>query len=143
MIIKPNATVVVYTNTQQKYLPSVYSKFEGLVQEYKIVAYIEELGVLCYGNDTYFYDMNRYVNDIMSTDFIEMTYNQYIIGHNEKLVRENPDAPMLNSMPPMMQGVQMNEHGTNAPILREIIHNNNPVLTNLSNRGVKVQILKG
>ncbi|QOI71737.1 hypothetical protein pEaSNUABM47_00253 [Erwinia phage pEa_SNUABM_47] len=142
MIIKPDTTVVVYINAQQKYLQSVYSRFEGLVQEYKTVAYIEDYGVLCYGLDTYFYDMNKYVKDIMSTDFVEMTYYEYLNGHKDKLLRENPDAPMLNTMEPMMQGVQMNEY-VQPPILREIIHNPNPVLTNLSNHGVKVQILKG
>lgn len=142
MIIKPDSIVVVYLNTQQQYHRSVYSKFEVLIQEYKMVGYIEDLGVLCCGFETVYYDMNRYVNDVMSSDIQEMTYEEYIQYYQGKLARDNPGAPVLNEMPPMIPGVQMNEYQTQSTPVREML-NSNPVLQNLSNHGVKVQILRG
>lgn len=142
MIIKPDSIVVVYLNTQQQYHRSVYSKFEVLFQEYKMVGYIEDLGVLCCGFETVYYDMNRYVNDVMSSDIQEMTYEQYIQYYQGKLARDNPGAPVLNEMPPMIPGVQMNEYQSHPEPVREVL-NSNPVLQNLSNHGVKVQILRG
>lgn len=139
MIIKPNSTVVVYLTTQQKYHQSVYSKFEVLYQEYKMVGYIEDLGVLCCGFDTVYYDMNNYVNDIMHSDFKEMTYEQYIQYYQGKLAQDNPGAPMLNDSQSVTFGqTQVNE----APMVREVL-NSNPVLKNLNDKGIKVQILKG
>lgn len=142
MIIKPDSIVVVYLNTKQEYHRSVYSKFEVLFQEYKMVGYIEDLGVLCCGFETVYYDMNRYVNDVMCSDIQEMTYEQYIQYYQGKLSRDNPGAPVLNEMPPMIPGVQMNEYQSTPEPVREML-NSNPVLQNLSNHGVKVQILKG
>lgn len=138
MNIKPDSTVVVYLNTQQKYHRSVYSKFEVLIQEYKMVGYIEDLGVLCCGFETVYYEMNKYVNDIMNSDFEEMTYEQYILYYQGKLAQDNPGAPVLNDMPKMIPGVQMNE---TVPV-REVL-NSNPILQNLNDKGIKVQILKG
>ncbi len=142
MNIKPDSTVVVYLNTQQKYYKSVYSKFEILIQEYKMVGYIEDLGVLCCGFETVYYDMNKYVNDIMNSDFEEMTYEQYINYYQGKLAQDNPGAPVLNDMPKMIPGVQMNEYTQDAIPTREVL-NSNPILQNLSDKGIKVQILKG
>lgn len=140
MIIKPESIVVVYLNTKQEYHRSVYSKFEVLIQEYKTVGYIEELGVLCCGFETVYYDMNRYVNDVMSSDIQEMTYEQYIQYYQGKLSRDNPCSPVL--IQPMVHGVQMNEYQSHPEPVREML-NYNPVLQNLSNHGVKVQILRG
>ncbi len=142
MIIKPESIVVVYLNTKQEYHRSVYSKFEVLFQEYKMVGYIEDLGVLCCGFETVYYDMNRYVNDVMCSDIQEMTYEEYIQYYQGKLARDNPGAPVLNEIPPMIQGVQMNEYQTQPTPVREML-NSNPVLQNLNNHGVKVQILRG
>lgn len=142
MIIKPDSTVVVYLNTQQKYHQSVYSKFETLIQEYKMVGYIEDLGVLCCGFETVYYDMDQYVNDIMVSDFEEMTYEQYILYYQGKLARDNPGAPVLNDVPKMIPGVQMNEYSQDIAPAREVL-NSNPILQNLNDIGVKVKILKG
>ena len=142
MDIKLNSNVVVYMNKQQKYHKSVYSKFEVLIQEYKMVGYIEDLGVLCCGFETVYYDMNQYVNDIMSTDFEEMTYEEYIQYYQGKLAHENPGAPVLNDMPNMIPNVQMNEYTQPSVPVREVL-NSNPILQNLNDKGIKVQILKG
>jgi hypothetical protein len=145
MIIKPDSVVVVYLNTKQEYHRSVYSRFEVLFQEYKMVGYIEDLGVLCCGLETVYYDMNRYVNDVMTSDIQEMTYEEYIKYYQGNLARDNPGAPMLNDSPTITFGqTQVNEFNTPVPVreVREVL-NSNPVLQNLSNHGVKVQILKG
>ena len=141
MIIKPESTIVVYENKVQKYFKSVYSNFEVLFQEYKMVGYIEELGVLCCGFDTVYYDMNLYVNDIMNSDFEEMRYEDYILYYQNKLEKDNPGAPSLNEFPLVFPNVQVNEFGQEN-ITRTVL-NSNPVLSNLSKHGVNVQILKG
>ena len=143
MIIKPNATVVVYTNTQQKYHRSVHSRFEILYQEYKTVGYIEELGILCCGSDAVFYNFNTYVQDIMYCDFEEMTYAEYTKLYQDRLTSDNPHAPMLNEMPSQFGSVSVlvNEYGQQN-VTRQVL-NANPVLSNLNDKGIKVQILRG
>lgn len=147
MIISPQATVVVYLNRKQTYHQSVYSRFEILYPEYKMVGYIEDLGVLCCGSDTAYYDMNTYVNDIMSSDFEEMTYADYLCYYKNILVKENPNAPMLNEAPGITFGSsfpqpnQVNEYGQEN-VTRQVL-NANPALTDLNRNGIKVQILKG
>jgi len=143
MIIKPNSTVVVYTNTQQKYHRSVHSRFDILYQEYKTVGYIEEIGVLCCGSDTVYYDFDAYVQDIMYSEFEEMTYTEYLKLYQDRLTRDNPHAPMLNELPNQVGSVSVpvNEYGQQN-VTRQVL-NANPVLSNLNDKGIKVQILRG
>lgn len=144
MIIKPNSTVVVYRNPRQYYHQSVHSRFQILYEDNKMVGYIEDLGILCCGTDAVYYSMDSYVDDIMYTDFEEMTYTEYLKKYQERLVRDNPHAPMLNELPSTtMQEMSnpVNLYGQQN-ITRQVI-NANPVLSNLNNHGVKVQILRG
>ena len=135
MIIKPNSTIVVYMNTQQQYYRSAHSRFEIMIPENKMVGYIEDLGVLCWGYEIVYYDMNKYFNDVMVSDIDEMTYKDYLQYYHDRLERENPGAPVLNDMPAMIPGVQMNEY-TQAP-QREILK------SNINVAGVNVKILRG
>lgn len=155
MIIKNDQNVVVYINTQSKYLRSVYSKFEGMVQEYKTVAYIEDYGVLCYGLDTYFYSMDKYIDDVMRGEFIEMTYGEYILKHRDSLAVTFPDAPVLVSAPSTVtENTPQIQFGNSEPlplinkfgqtdVTKQVLLDNNPVLADLNRNGIKVQILRG
>lgn len=143
MIINPNSTVVVYQIKEQKYYKSVYSKFEILIQEYKMVGYIEDLGVLCCGFETVYYDMNQYVKDIMSSDFDEMTYEEYIKYYQGKLAKDNPGAPMLNDAPPITFGAPQINELEQAPMQREILNSSTSRNTSITIGGAKVNILRG
>lgn len=141
MIIKPDSTIVVYISTKQEYHRSVYSKFEILYPEHKMIGYIEDLGVLCCGHETAYYDMSSYVNDIMYSDFQEMTYDDYLRYYKGILEKDNPAAPLLNESSITFGNFQVNE--VDEPSQARQILNSNPVLNNLHKNGVKVQILKG
>ncbi|EBS4516355.1 hypothetical protein DQT32_02860 [Salmonella enterica subsp. enterica serovar Braenderup] len=139
MIISPNATVVVYQCKQQRYYKSVHSRFEIMYPEYKMVGYIEDLGVLCCGYEIVYYDMNSYVNDIMTSDFQEMTYSEYVKYYQNKLEKENPGAPVLNDSPPITFGVPQTVTEYQAPEApaRQMLN------SNINVAGVNVKILRG
>lgn len=140
MIIKPDSVVVVYLNTKQEYHRSVYSRFEILYNEYSSVGYIEDLGVLCCGTDVVYYDAERYLDDIMYSNFEEMTYEQYTKQYQNQLATYNPGAPIISNQP-LTVNETINNYGQQN-ITHQIL-NSNPVLTNLNNHGIKVQILRG
>lgn len=139
MIISPKATVVVYQCKKQRYYQSVHSRFEIMYPEYAMVGYIEDLGVLCWGYEIVYYDMSSYVNDIMSSDFEEMTYEEYVKCYKNKLEKDNPGAPVLNDTPPITFGVPQTVTEYQAPEapVRQMLN------SNINVAGVNVKILRG
>lgn len=97
MNVMPDTEVVVYKFSKELFLRSTFSKFEVLIKYGTLVAYIEEYGILCDGNDWCFYSVEEYMSDILKTDTTEMTYNEYRELYKQKLDNMYPDAPKLEA----------------------------------------------
>ncbi len=121
-MINPDAVAVVYLNRTERFLQSSMSNFEVMYKESATVAYIEDLGVLCCGSDSAYYSREEYIADVMSSDFTEMTYKEYLTYYKQKLNDDNPNAPVLNDPYEAQNPIQ------------------NPVLKNLSDKGITYRI---
>lgn len=98
MDIKNEMTVTVYRFPKTVFLKSAFCNLETYIDDYPVVAYSEDMGLLFQCIDAFQYSHSEYIKDIMDVDSTEMTYEEYVRQYKEKLNNMYPDAPVLNDV---------------------------------------------